>query len=61
MIKKTNGRGTVVGARVNDALEDRLRKATDRSRYPFAPTTSQVIIRGIALALDELDRERKGK
>jgi hypothetical protein len=51
-------KGTTVAARINGELATRLQKATDRRRDPYAPTATQVIIRGLELALAEMERKR---
>jgi hypothetical protein len=61
MLKKTNSKITTIGARIDPAREARLRKLTDRSRDPLAPSTSQVLILGLDMAMDHIERERKGK
>ena len=48
-----------ISARVPEALAQRLSAATDRAKDPYAPTVSQVINRGIELALKELEAKRK--
>lgn len=50
-----------VGARLTKFLARRLEEAADRERDPYAPTQSQIITRGIELALQELERKRPGK
>ena len=42
-----------VAARIDIPRLQRLMRATDRKKDPYAPTTSQVILRGIDLALAE--------
>ena len=42
-----------MGVRIPTALRLRLEAATDRSADPYAPTITQVAIRGIELALAE--------
>jgi hypothetical protein len=48
-----------VTVRLPDELIEAVGRATDKSRDPYAPSVTQVIERGIRLALKEL--ERKGK
>lgn len=45
-----------INVRVEKALVKRLRKATVESKNPFSPTISQIVERGIELALKELNR-----
>lgn len=47
-----------IGIRLSNELADRLDKATDRIRDPYAPTTTQLIERGLELALKELERRK---
>lgn len=47
-----------VGARIPPEIAARLEKATDRSQDPWAPTISQIISRGIELALQEREAKR---
>lgn len=47
-----------VTARIDEDLVNRLEKATDRSKDPYAPSKSQIIERGIELALRELERRK---
>lgn len=49
----------LISARISLGLAERLAKATDRERDPYAPSLSQVIKRGLELALKELDVKRK--
>jgi len=42
-----------MGVRIPAELRHRLEAATDRSADPYAPTITQVAIRGIELALAE--------
>ena len=46
----------IVAARIKGSLKVRLRLATDRTKTPYAPTRTQVVLRGIELALDELEK-----
>jgi predicted DNA binding CopG/RHH family protein len=48
-----------VTVRLPEDLIEAIGKATDKSRDPYAPSVTQVIERGVRLALKEL--ERKGK
>jgi predicted DNA binding CopG/RHH family protein len=48
-----------VSIRLPDDLIEAIAKATDKRRDPYAPSITQVIERGVRLALKEL--ERKGK
>lgn len=50
----------MVGTAISTELAGRLSKAADRKRDPYAPTVSQIIVRGIELALSELEK-RRGK
>ena len=47
----------LVAARIEGDLRGRLRKATDRAKNRYAPTRSQIVIRGIELALAELEKK----
>lgn len=48
-----------IAARIPFDLAQRLDLATDRQKNPYAPTLSQIVVRGIELALAEL--QKKGK
>ena len=48
-----------VAARIDLARHQRLMRATDRKKDPLAPSTSQVIVRGLDLALAELEQPEK--
>jgi hypothetical protein len=48
-----------IAARIDDALAKRVRMVTDRKRDPFAVSISQLIQRGVELALQELESKRK--
>lgn len=50
---------TTVGARISLELNERLERAADRTQNIYAPTVSQIITRGIELALEELKKERR--
>ena len=43
--------------RIPPELEARLAKATDRKKNPYAPSITQVVVRGLELALKELERK----
>jgi predicted DNA-binding protein len=43
-----------VGIRIPSELAERLAVATDKARNPYAPTQSQIVVRGIELALAEM-------
>lgn len=45
-----------LGVRIPLELRDRLCAATDRATDPYAPTITQVVVRGIELALAERER-----
>ena len=53
----TSEKSCQVCVRVPKELHEKLAKATARGK-PYAPTKSQVITRGIALALAELEKKR---
>lgn len=48
-----------VSLRIDRNLMDRIGKAVDRTRNPYAPTMTQIIERGIELALRELEKRSK--
>lgn len=50
---------TTVGARISLKLNERLERAADRTVNIYAPTVSQIITRGIELALEELKKAPK--
>jgi len=43
-----------LGVRIPAELKDRLSAATNRGADPYAPTITQIVARGIELALAEL-------
>lgn len=45
--------------RISETLLARLRTAADKARNPYAPSLTQVVERGIELALKELERKAK--
>lgn len=47
--------GKTVTVRIPGELAGRLKKATDG---PYAPTTTQVMVRGLELALKEIEKKR---
>ena len=47
----------MVGARIEDAMIARIAKITDRSKNALAPSVSQVVIRGLEMALAELEKK----
>lgn len=47
-----------IGIRLSDEMAARLDRATDRNRDPYAPTMTQLVERGIELALKELERRK---
>lgn len=47
-----------LGTRVREDQYRRLKQETDRRTDPYAPTISQIIQRGIDLALQEIDQMR---
>lgn len=48
-----------VSLRIDRNLMDRLDRAVNRSRNPYAPTKTQIVERGIELALRELEKRSK--
>lgn len=44
--------------RIEAKLLARLEKACDKAKNPYAPTQTQVVERGIELALRELERRK---
>ena len=50
---------TQIAARISNDLATRVRKVTDRKQDPFAVSISQLIERGVELALKELEQKRK--
>ena len=42
-----------LGVRVPAEMRDRLSAVTDRDADPYAPTVTQIVVRGIELALAE--------
>jgi predicted transcriptional regulator len=49
---------TQYSIRIRDELAEKLERATDRSRNPYAPTKTAVFERGLELALKELERRK---
>lgn len=47
-----------IAGRVSPDLAERAKKAADRKVNPYAPTLSQIVARGLELALQELDKKR---
>ncbi len=47
----------MVGARIEDEMIARLAKMTDRSKNTLAPTVTQVVIRGLEMALAEYEKK----
>jgi hypothetical protein len=47
--------------RVAGELVRRLEKVTDRTKNPYAPNTTQILERGLMLALDEIERKKRKK
>lgn len=45
--------------RIDRELLDKLERAVDRSKNPYAPSKTQIIERGIELALRELEKRSK--
>jgi predicted DNA-binding protein len=45
--------------RISEGLNARLRAATDRDKNPYAPSVTQIVERGIELALKELERKAR--
>jgi len=43
--------------RIPDSQAARLEKATDRSKDPYAPSITQILLRGLELALKEVERK----
>ena len=43
--------------RITDELAKRLEKATDKRRFPYAPTKTQLFLRGLELSLREVERK----
>lgn len=52
---------TQIAARIPDDLAKRVRQVTDRKRDPYAVSISQLIERGVELALRELEAKRPSK
>lgn len=50
-----------IGIRVSDDHRSRIDRVTDRDRNPYAPTITQLIERGIELALKELEPQKVAK
>jgi hypothetical protein len=50
-----------VAARIPIALNKRLDRATEGTNGPYSPSKSQIITRGIELALTELDAKKARK
>lgn len=48
-----------LGVRLPVALLERLRVAADSNKNPYAPSMTQIVERGIELALRELGRKAK--
>lgn len=48
-----------LGARVSYDLAQRVKDAADREQNPFAPSVTQIIVRGLELALQELEKRQK--
>ena len=46
-----------VTVRVPAELADRLAKATDTRKNPYAPNASQIMLRGLDVALKEVERK----
>ena len=53
MLYKRNMTSKLIASRVDAATFKELKEATDRKRNPYAPNLSQIVVRGIRLALDE--------
>ena len=51
-----NARDTTVSVRINAVMSARLARVTDRTTNPLAPTPSRVMLRGLELALTELEK-----
>jgi hypothetical protein len=49
-----------IGFRLDAELVDRARLATDKDKNPYAPTLTQIVERGLELALRELDKKKAG-
>jgi len=50
------GKDRIITARVPEALAKRLEKAISVKSNPFAPTRTAIILRGLELALKEVER-----
>jgi hypothetical protein len=48
-----------IGLRLPAELLERLRTAADASKNPYAPSMTQIVERGIILALRELERKAR--
>ena len=48
-----------IAARISDTLAERIKKATDREHDIYAPNVTQLIIRGVELALAELGQHKR--
>ncbi len=48
----------VITARISNELLARLKKASDKRKNPYAPTITQIIERGLDLALSELETKK---
>lgn len=46
-----------ITVRINNSLLERIEQATDRGKNPFAPTKSQLVVRGLDLALKEYEKK----
>lgn len=50
-----------LGIRISDEMYGRLATATDRALNPYAPTMTQIVERGVELALRELKNVPTGR
>lgn len=50
-------RAKTVSLRIPAELAERLRKVTDRVKKPYAPTATAILLRGLELALKEIEKK----
>ena len=58
-VMKTSTKSIQIGIRISEELKKRLDRATSRERDPYAPTLTQVVERGLELALKEFEERRR--
>jgi hypothetical protein len=50
-------KSVLVSVRISKELRERIAKAMDKARDPYAPNLSQIVTRGIELALREIAKK----